>query len=106
MPSLLLSGRLAAVLRGELAERAPVLVRKYLAELRAVLVPALEHALRLRAAGMARVALDEALHDDLVGGRAMPQRARELRFLFRLREQRLQGDHGRVAAPGEFAVDV
>ena len=87
-------------------QRAPVLVREDLDELRPILVPALENALRLRAAGMARVVLDQAFHDHLVRLTAVPQRARELRLLLGLGQQRFHRDHGRVAVFRKFSLYI
>jgi len=66
---------------GQLTQRAAVFVREDLDELAAVFVPALEDLPRLRAAGEARVALDQAARDGFVRLALMPKFACELRLL-------------------------
>src|SRR5690606_8768971 len=56
----------------DLAERALVLAREHLEELRAAAIPVVEDGARLLAAGQPEVLLDQSLQDDLVALAAMP----------------------------------
>src|SRR5882672_6051563 len=93
-------------LRGELAERTPVLVREHLDELWPIFVPAFKYALCLGTAGVAHMVRDQLFHDALVGDATVPQVARKLGLLLGLGEQGFQRNHGSIAAPREFAVHV
>ena len=90
------------MLGGKFAQRPPVFVREDLDEFAPVLAPALQYALRLRAARVAGMALDHAFRDRFVGLALVPECARELRLLLRLGKQRLQRDHGGIAILGRL----
>src|SRR5262245_10025543 len=98
--------RQTLVLGSQLAESAAVFVREHFDEPAAVLGPALEDMLRARAAGVARMPLEQALDVRLVGEALVPQLAPELRFLLLLGGERLERHHRGVAAFRERAVLV